>query len=1131
MRIFEITSNKPGCTGICPATKEDCSEYQLSAINSFGDYSNTPTQAEYTSSCTAPLKDVRNEVQSTVNRRWGHLDQGHERIPMAHRDEIHGHQPNSQVRPESSTPSQKVLGRERHCVSYKERRSESRTTSFKERTYEGRPTRYKEGDNVRRSTPKTGGHDRRPSSLKLGGQEHHLTTLTLNKGDKSNGQDLDHNSSETSGNSTVELFNFKNPRRNPVVLTCLILLVTVILGATVLVIYFILNQKQGLPQVPSEVEKLKGIPAIRASVSLKILNKSYKSAMNHSNSIEFKSIAEPFATELDKIFIFSSLEDVYYGATVQRLTPGSIRTDTDLLLVDTGLVKDAEMIRSIITDSAKTVTYRQVPAVAIGDFIVCADCIAVDMYNIILDALPPKPRYPNTRETTESDISVPVSTSAQATTIHTTSPTTVTTQDPTATTKQSGTPPTTMTTATPTDWTLSLLTSDDISSTTNKEASSLSTITVNKTSNMTTTSVTTLPSAATIATTRVTTTTTTTAPTVHMSSTTTSIGAVDAVMTCAVRSANVWNHLLVTHNTPTEVVPIVTLNPNGSYSIAKEEVKSNLIVTVDERDESVILTLTFKNVTCSDEGNYACTLFTTVNIYTAHGLLEIISIPTQPHLSLPVELIANRKIKEPISCVGNVGYPEGFLFLQMKSKSSPHFTTLPAHVTYYRHECHVTAKVQLIGFSPTLEANGTIIRCAIENSRLLSGDDDVSAAAVMAVLPDDICGQTVNGSIRHPYSCSKSIVCTNSVPSVGQCPDQLCFDPSSGECGRVALSLRTSTGSLNKGLTAIACRLLHLGTWDILSVRRQTTSGYEYDIMHVHNNGSVDWLDSNLESRALSEVFVSKYEAEVLIWISVLKCGDEGRYVCETSGIPNRTQAQSTLSVISYPEEPVLTVPAQVVENDLSQHEITCKAEAGYPAGRLVLKFRLKNETDFQRVEFDSTEIKSHACRTQIEGRYVMTGNSTLNETLVMCEVESNLTEAKSVTEMLFIIPENYCGNENNTSLEHPFDCRYYIQCPGGGIYVSKCSVGLCFNPVNKQCDLPEPTEKKDDPSHPCYPNRHGEYLPHPFICNKFYWCVGGREEVQHCQQGTLYLGEGQCTFDVEESHCYNALNTTVPAV
>ncbi|XP_046574727.1 uncharacterized protein LOC124282747 isoform X2 [Haliotis rubra] len=1101
---------------ICQAMEEDCSEYQLSAITSLGEYSNTPTQAEYTSSCTAPLKDMRNEAQPTVNRRWGHLDQGHERISMTHKAERPGHQSNSKGGPESRTPSKKVLARESHSAPHKERRSERRrerrTTSFKERTQERHQIPYIEGGNERRSTPKTGGHDRHPSSLKLGGQKRHLTTLTLNKGDKSNGQELDHNSNETSGNSTLELINFKNPKRNPVVLSCLILLVVLILGATVLVIYFILNQKQGLPQVPSEVEKFKGMPAVTATVRLKILNKSYKPSMNQSISVEFKSIAEPFATELDKIFLLSSLEEAYYGARVQRLNPGSIRTDTDLLLLDTGLVKDAEMIRRTITDSAKTVTYREVPAVAIGDFIVCADCITVDMHNIILDVLPPKPRYPNTRAK-----------------IPTTSSTARTTQGATVTTKQSGITPTTVTTPTPTDRMTSPLTSHDISSTTNEEASSPSTITMNEASNMSTTSVSTLPSAAMTATTSVTTTTKT--PTIHMSSTATSIGTDAAKLTCAVKFVDVWNYLLVVHDTPTEVVPIITLNPNGSYSMAKEDIKSNLIVTVDARDESVILTLTFKNVSCSDEGNYACTLFTSEDMYTAHGLLEIVNIPTQPRLSLPVELISNRKIKEPISCVGNVGYPEGFLFLQMKSKSSPHFTTLPAHVTYDRRECHVTATAQLTGFSPTLEANGTIIRCAIENSRLLSRDDDVSTAAVMAVLPDNICGQTVNGSIRHPYSCSKSIVCTNSVPSVGQCPGELCFDPSSGECGQVALSLRTSTGSLNEGLTAIACRLLHLGTWDILSVKRQTTSGYEYDIMHVHNNGSVDWLDSNLESRALSEVFISKYEAEVLIWISVLKCADEGRYVCGASGIPSLTQAQSTLSVISKPEEPILTVPAQVVENDPSQHEITCRAEVGYPAGRLGLKFRLKNETDFQRVEFDSTETKTHACRTQIEGKYVMTGGSNLNETLVICEVESNLTQAKSVTEMLFIIPENYCGNENNTSLEHPFDCRYYIQCPGGGIYVSKCSVGLCFNPVNKQCDLPEPTEKKDDPSHPCYPNRHGEYLPHPFICNKFYWCVGGREEVQHCQQGTLYLGEGQCTFDVEESHCYNALNTTVPAV
>ncbi|XP_071084323.1 uncharacterized protein [Haliotis cracherodii] len=1105
---------------ICHAMERDRNGYQLRAVNSFGEKSSKPAQSEYTSSCTEPHR-VGNEQQPTLSK--AHVDRGHEHQPKSHKDEGDEHLQTSHKngRPASRTSSQMEWEPDRHSTTHKKGRMERQTTSYKEGKQERQPTLHKER-----------AHQRHPTFHKNGGQERPLTTVTVSKGDKSSCQGLDHSSNETSGNSTLELINFKNARRNPVVLSCLLLLVVLIVGATVIVIYYILNQKQGLPQMSPEVKKLQGTPVIRANVRMKILNKPYKSAMNHSVSAEFASIAEPFSTELDEIFLLSAFGKIYYGATVQSLSPGSIQTDTDLILLDTGLVKDGEIIRRTISDSAKTVAYQDVTAFAIGDFIVCADCITVDLYNIILDALPSKPEYSTARGTTAgADVSVANTTPEKETSSQNPLSKTRNTHEPTAKTKPSGATPTTTTTSVTTHRPFSPTSTTDISATSSKPASSPSTaITTDASSpNAITTSVSTSSSAGTTTTARVVTTTAT--PSIHMSNTRTSLGADDATLTCAVRFVTAWNYLLVIHNTPSEAVPTITLYPNGSYTITKEDIKSSLNVTVDAKDEGVVLTLTFKKVACSDEGNYACTLFTSENTYAAHGQLEIVNIPTKPHLSLPVELIANRKIKEPITCVGNVGYPEGFLYLQMKSKSSPHFTTLPAHVTYDRRECHVTATAQLIGFSPTLEANGTVIRCMIENSRLLPRGHDVSTAAALAVLPDDICGLTVNGSLRHPYSCSKSIVCINSDPSVGQCPDELCFDPSSGQCGQVALSLRTSTGSLNEGLTAIACRLLHRGTWDILSVKRQTTSGYEYDIMHVHSNGSVAWIDSNLESRALSEVFISKYEAEILIWISTLKCADGGRYICGASGIPYLTQSQSTLSVISKPEEPILTVPVQVVENDLSQHEITCKAEVGYPAGRLVLKFRLKNETDFQRVDFDSTETTTRACRTQMEGKYVMTGNTTLNETLVMCEVESSLTRAKAVTDMLFIIPENYCGNENNTSLEHPFDCRYYIQCPGGGIYVSMCSVGLCFNPVNKQCDLPEPTEEKDDPSHPCYPNRHGEYLPHPFICNKYYWCVGGREEVQHCQQGTLYLGEGQCTFDVEESHCYNALNTTLPAV
>jgi len=59
------------------------------------------------------------------------------------------------------------------------------------------------------------------------------------------------------------------------------------------------------------------------------------------------------------------------------------------------------------------------------------------------------------------------------------------------------------------------------------------------------------------------------------------------------------------------------------------------------------------------------------------------------------------------------------------------------------------------------------------------------------------------------------------------------------------------------------------------------------------------------------------------------------------------------------------------------------------------------------------------------------------------------------------------------------------------------------------------------DPNQPCAPDKNGLYFPHPVLCNKFMWCVQGREVVQHCPLGTLYLGGGQCTFEPALSECY----------
>ncbi len=112
-------------------------------------------------------------------------------------------------------------------------------------------------------------------------------------------------------------------------------------------------------------------------------------------------------------------------------------------------------------------------------------------------------------------------------------------------------------------------------------------------------------------------------------------------------------------------------------------------------------------------------------------------MPTEPLLILPIELIENRPIKEPIYCAGNVGYPEGFLSLQVKSKNATRFTTLPSFVKYHRRNCHVTATAELIGFSPSQDSNGTVIKCRVENNLLLSRDSDLSATQDLAVLPGE----------------------------------------------------------------------------------------------------------------------------------------------------------------------------------------------------------------------------------------------------------------------------------------------------------------------------------------------------------------------------------------------------------
>ncbi|KAL8623951.1 hypothetical protein ACOMHN_047171 [Nucella lapillus] len=130
---------------------------------------------------------------------------------------------------------------------------------------------------------------------------------------------------------------------------------------------------------------------VRASMTLKILNKNYSSDMADPTSGPFNDVATAYSLELDRLFLASPLAAVYRGNKVTALSSGSISARTELLFLDTGLVTKGETVQSVIKSAERASQWDESDARAMGQFVVCSDCVTVSLNFTHLSKLPPKP--------------------------------------------------------------------------------------------------------------------------------------------------------------------------------------------------------------------------------------------------------------------------------------------------------------------------------------------------------------------------------------------------------------------------------------------------------------------------------------------------------------------------------------------------------------------------------------------------------------------------------------------------------------------------------------------------------------------------------------------------------------------
>ena len=111
-------------------------------------------------------------------------------------------------------------------------------------------------------------------------------------------------------------------------------------------------------------------------------------------------------------------------------------------------------------------------------------------------------------------------------------------------------------------------------------------------------------------------------------------------------------------------------------------------------------------------------------------------MPEKPVLSSLSPLIEGRELEHPVTCSASVGYPPGNLRFEIKPRGHPSFFPIPVGDLTLSGPCNIMRQISLT-YTPTKEANGTLLKCIVENNHVRFAND-LSAVMELQVIPGRI---------------------------------------------------------------------------------------------------------------------------------------------------------------------------------------------------------------------------------------------------------------------------------------------------------------------------------------------------------------------------------------------------------
>ncbi|XP_013068529.2 uncharacterized protein LOC106056372 isoform X1 [Biomphalaria glabrata] len=838
-----------------------------------------------------------------------------------------------------------------------------------------------------------------------------------------------------------------------------------------------------------------------ANLTLKILNRGFQEELLDSNSQEFKDLSASYSIEIDRLFQTSNLAEVYSQNEILYFRNGSIYATSSITFVDEGLVKTSRDVENVISAADFGSEGKHDDLVQLGEFFVCRSCAEVQLEFVTVNE---KPKV--LAEVHDPDLSAPLlSATAKL-------PSLITSEEDTVanTTKSFVISSTSNTDDENRITTVKSVTNDSPDSTSSHQ---------NQENAFTPTSV---PDGS------------TSGDTYQNIRTGIFLEALSvsqdvAKIRCLTKNFSGWTNISIWH-LPLDAEPVLIMSLKATGVTTYGPLYSSRVESkYDFNETHITLTTTLSQLECHDLSSVQCVVTDKTGARLSRTVTVDVANPvsaTRPKLTVPHNIIENKRMTNEVTCEAMVGHPAWTMSMWAHLRNGSVYS-LPAEDTLLLDNCVIRLVSSLSDVVPTLAMNGTVLRCEVHQPGRTTVFSDTQT---LLVVEETVCEGKPNQSyVPHPYNCSSYILCVNEVPTIQLCPDGQCFDNYYKRCGanEVPLIVQVSHGVLNQGLAFINCSVSTKLQWTEMKLSQTATSGQSTELLRFNSIGTVTWADIGLESRAVTKLKTLKQRHQFQVWIYELKCLDEGNYTCLVRSELMELTESAQLRVQVKPEVPKITVTGTPSEGGSDSVVVKCEANLGRPASNMTLTIRSAGETEFRPVPFSKMTDSPSSCMNRQTGEYDVEPASVLNGSVFRCEVSPSRTFGKMGTLLseeneYFVLSNETCAGRAPSLLSHPRDCRLFVQCAKNTASVFSCGSNICFNVTSLLCDIvTSATAAPDINDNSCSPEKNGVYLPHKSLCNKFIQCTYGKEINGHCPRGHVYARDGQCTTDIDQSYCF----------